>query len=28
AVSLPDSSEFMIFNHRGRLFPPEIDMKF
>ncbi|KAG7607954.1 unnamed protein product [Arabidopsis thaliana] len=28
AVSLPDNSDFMIFNHRGRLFPPEIDMKF
>ncbi|KAL0728686.1 hypothetical protein Bca4012_024779 [Brassica carinata] len=28
AVSLPDNSDFMIFNHRGRLFPPEITMKF
>jgi hypothetical protein len=28
AVFLPDNSDFMIFNHRGRLFPPQIDMKF
>ncbi|CAH2074346.1 unnamed protein product [Thlaspi arvense] len=28
AVSLPDNSDFMIFNHRGRLFPPTVDMKF
>ncbi|XP_010558170.1 PREDICTED: membrane magnesium transporter [Tarenaya hassleriana] len=26
-VSLSDNLDFMIFNHRGQLFPPEIEMK-
>ncbi|KAJ6871074.1 membrane magnesium transporter-like isoform X1 [Populus alba x Populus x berolinensis] len=26
-VSLPDSLDFIIFNHRGKVFVPEINMK-
>ncbi|KAJ4704937.1 membrane magnesium transporter [Melia azedarach] len=26
-VSLPGNLEFMIFNHRGKVFPSEVDMK-
>ncbi|XP_043702984.1 membrane magnesium transporter [Telopea speciosissima] len=26
-VSLPDNLDFMVFNHRGKVFPPEMDMK-
>ncbi|XP_011018738.1 PREDICTED: membrane magnesium transporter [Populus euphratica] len=26
-VSLPDNLDFMIFNHRGKVFVPEINMK-
>ncbi|KAM1037611.1 hypothetical protein ACFX15_031788 [Malus domestica] len=27
-VSLPDNLDFMIFNHRARVFPVELDLKF
>ncbi|KAI6698080.1 hypothetical protein NL676_018199 [Syzygium grande] len=26
-VSLPDNLDFMIFNHRGRVFPSQLDLK-
>ncbi|XP_042519412.1 membrane magnesium transporter [Macadamia integrifolia] len=26
-VSLPDNLDFMVFNHRGKVFPSEMDMK-
>ncbi|KAK7245107.1 hypothetical protein RIF29_39941 [Crotalaria pallida] len=26
-VSLPDNQDFMIFNHRGKIFPVEMDLK-
>lgn len=26
-VSLPENLDFMIFNHRGKLFPPKVDLK-
>ncbi|XP_010050951.1 membrane magnesium transporter [Eucalyptus grandis] len=26
-VSLPDNMDFMIFNHRGRVFPSQLDLK-
>ncbi|KAK9288379.1 hypothetical protein L1049_016833 [Liquidambar formosana] len=26
-VSLPANLDFMIFNHRGKLFPPEMNLK-
>ncbi|CAN1805295.1 Membrane magnesium transporter [Linum perenne] len=26
-VSLPDNTDFMIFNHRGRVFASDIDLK-
>ncbi|KAG5243335.1 membrane magnesium transporter [Salix suchowensis] len=26
-VSLPDNLDFMIFNHRGKVFAPEVNMK-
>ncbi|KAK4765806.1 hypothetical protein SAY87_007448 [Trapa incisa] len=26
-VSLPENLDFMIFNHRGRVFPSQVDLK-
>lgn len=26
-VYLPDNLDFMMFNHRGKLFPPEMNLK-